>query len=185
MISKDTQQTSCFTLKIKIIFFCLGIIIGSLGNLVWQEVLSPANIIGRHVITEEELSLLQSETQEKLLRYVEGKWRSSIGDLIVNINDTDINGSFVVIENITIKPRKTEKYKVLSVDKIDGLFGIIKLTICSENTDCNKKENEISIQINKIFGIDETITISYDERFSYCLNGTDCIRAFKEVERTE
>lgn len=182
MILKDKDLSSnCLNLRIKVVFFCVGILIGSLGNLFWQEVLSPANIVGRHAITEDELQLLQSETREKLLRYVEGKWRSSIGDLIVNIRDTDINGSFVVIENTTINPKRVEKYKVISIDKVDGLFGIIKLTVCSDNTEC-RDENKIPIQINKVFGIKNTITISYDSRFSYCLKEEDCTRAFKEVQ---
>ena len=182
MILKDKNlPINCLTLRIKILFFCIGILIGTLGSLFWQELLSPANIIGRLAITEEELQLLQSETREKLLRYVEGKWRSSIGDLIVDVHDTDINGSFVVIENTTIKPKKTEKFKVVSIDNVDGLFGIITLTLCSETAECNE-ETKIQIQINKIFGIQNTITISYDKRFSYCINEVDCTRAFKEVE---
>jgi len=185
MILKDKDLSSnCLNLRIKVVFFCVGILIGAFGSLFWQEILSPANIVGRHAITEDELNLLQSETREKLLRYVEGKWRSSIGDLIVNIHDTDINGSFVVIENTSIKPKKIEKFKVISIDKVDGLFGIIKLTLCSETTECNDN-TKIPIQINKVFGIQNTITISYDSRFSYCINEIDCTRAFKEVEKTE
>nr|QMP83337.1 MAG: hypothetical protein [Caudoviricetes sp.] len=181
ILKGKSSSTNCLNLRIKIAFFCIGILIGAFGSLFWQEILSPANIIGRHTITEEELHLLQSETREKLLRYVEGKWRSSIGDLIVNIHDTDINGSFLVIENTTIQPKKAEKFKVISIDKVDGLFGIIELTLCSENGACND-ENRIPIQINKVFGIKNTITISYDRRFSYCINGVDCTRAFKEVK---
>jgi hypothetical protein len=181
ILNNSDSSIKCLSLRTKIIFFCIGILIGSLGSLFWQEILSPANIIGRHAITEEELQLLQSETKEKLLRYVEGKWRSSIGDLIVNIHDTDINGSFVVIENTSIKPKKVEKFKVISIDKVDGLFGIITLTLCSETAECNN-ENKIPIQINKVFGIQNTITISYNSKFSYCINEIDCTRAFKEVE---
>lgn len=185
MILKDRSLSdNCLNLRIKIAFFCIGIFIGSIGSLFWQETLSPANIIGRHVITEDELNLLQSETKEKLLRYVEGKWRSSIGDLIVNIHDTDINGSFVVIENTTIKPKKIEKYKVVSIDEIDGLFGIIKLTLCGADKDC-KEENKIPIQINKIFGINDTISMTYDGRFSYCLQEVNCTRAFKSFKEVE
>lgn len=181
MLKDKDLFINCLTLRIKILFFCVGILIGAFGSLFWQEILSPSNIIGRRTLTEEELQLLQSETREKLLRYVEGKWRSSIGDLIVNIHDTDINGSFVVIENTSIKPKKIEKFQVISIDKVDGLFGIIKLTLCSETSECTEN-TKIPIQINKIFGIKNTITISYNSKFSYCINEIDCTRAFKEVE---
>lgn len=179
--SNDTSD-NCFSLKSKILFFCVGIFIGSFGSLLWQELLSPANFVGEHVITREDMSVLKSETNERLLKYIEGKWRSPIGDLIVNINDSDINGSFLVIENVNTKPKRQEKYKVISIEKVDGLFGIVRLTICSEYNQMCDLENSISIQINKIFGIKDAISITYDDRFSYCLDKEACTRAFKLIE---
>lgn len=176
-----SSNERCFDLKRKIATFCLGIFIGSLGNLMWQELLAPANFVGDHVITREDLEILRSETDDKLLKYIEGKWRSPIGDLIVNINDSDIDGSFVVIENISIKPKRQEKYKVVNIEKVDGIFGIVKLSICSELTFPCDEQKSIKIQLNKIFGIKDTISISYDKRFSHCIEKTQCTRAFKQI----
>lgn len=181
-MSLDIKNTvSSCALKCKIITFCVGIIIGSIGSFLWQELFTSQAILERHVVTNEQLALLKSETGEKLLKYIEGKWRSSIGDLIVNIDDSNIDGSFVVIENLTTKPTRQEIFKVVSIEKVDGLFGIVNLTLCSVNSSC-KNHHYIPIQINKIFGLQKTITMSYDERFSYCLKGTECTRAFEEVE---
>ncbi len=180
MNAVNTQN--CFALKRKILFFCIGIFIGAFGSLMWQELLSPTNFVDDHIITKEGLNTLRSETDEKLLKYIEGKWRSSIGDLIVNINDSDINGSFVVIENITTKPKRQELYKVIEIEQVDGLFGIVKLSICSELSPICDEDNIIKIQINKIFGLKDTISISYDKRFSHCIEETQCIRAFKQIQ---
>lgn len=180
MYNKEPNQ-NCLDLRRKILFFCIGIIIGAFGSLMWQELLNPINFYGDHIITKEDLQVLRSETDEKLLKYIEGKWRSPIGDLIVNINDSDINGSFVVIESVAVKPKRQEKYKVVGIEKVDGIFGIVKLSICSELSLTCEEENSIKIQLNKIFGIKDTISISYDKRFSHCIEETQCTRAFKQV----
>lgn len=175
------SEISCFSLKQRLKFFSLGIILGCISGLIWQEILSPINIFPHNMVRNEELDLLQSETNEKLLKYIEGKWTSSIGDLIVNVNDSDIDGSFVVIETTLIKPKKQETFKVISIDKVDGLFGIVRLSLCSFDKPC-VGDNKIQIQINKIFGVEKTIAMSYDLRFSYCVTETHtCTRAFKEV----
>ena len=180
MITKEPNQ-NCLDLRRKFIFFCIGIFIGSLGSLAWQELLYPINFVGDHLITKDDLKILKYETDEKLLKYIEGKWRSPVGDLIVNINDSDVNGSFVVMENVSIKPKRIEKYKVTSIDKVDGIFGIVKLSICSELTYPCDEDRKISIQINKIFGIKDTISITYDHRFSHCIEEDQCTRAFKQL----
>jgi len=180
MYNKEPSQ-KCLDLKRKIIFFCVGIIIGAFGSLAWQELLNPINFVGDHVITKDDLKILKSETDEKLLKYIEGKWRSPVGDLIVNINDSDINGSFVVMENVSTKPKRQEKYKVISIDKVDGIFGIVKLSLCSELPYPCDENKKINIQINKIFGIKDTISITYDHHFSHCIEETQCTRAFRQL----
>lgn len=174
------NNSSCFNLKQKIKIFSVGIVLGCIFGLIWQEILSPIEIFPHKMNRNEELDILQSETNEKLLKYIEGRWTSSIGDLIVNINDSDINGSFLVIENTSLNPRKEEKFKVVNITKVDGLFGIVKLSLCSMNGSCTI-EDQIPIQINKVFGISKTITMTYDTRFSFCISDLMCTRAFKEV----
>jgi hypothetical protein len=181
MSIKDYSINSCYTFKQKLKIFSIGTILGCVFGLIWQELLSPIEILPHKMIRNEELEVLQSETNEKLLKYIEGRWTSSIGDLIVNINDSDINGSFLVIENTSINPKKEEKFKVVSIEKVDGLFGIVKLNLCSMNRSCTV-DDQIPIQINKIFGISKTISMTYDTRFSFCVAEPICTRAFKEVE---
>jgi hypothetical protein len=176
-----TKEPSCLSLRQKLKTFSLGIILGCVGGLIWQELLSPIEIFPHNMNRNEELSILQAETNEKLLKYIEGRWTSSIGDLIVNINDSDIDGSFLVIENTVVNPKKQETFKVLSIDKVDGLFGIVKLTLCSINSSCTI-DSQIPIQINKVFGLSKTLTMSYDTRFSYCIDRLVCTRAFRELD---
>ena len=175
------KEQKCKAFRENIISLSLGIIVGFCANLVWQELFFPISFMNHRVMTNENLELLQAETNEKLLTYIEGKWVSSIGDLIVNVEDSNINGSFVVIEDISKVPKRQEKYKIVSIEKVDGIFGIVKLTLCSENKPCDEN-NFIPIQLNKIFGLKRTITMKFDTRFSFCINKTECIRAFKEAE---
>jgi len=178
--NNNNSSSACYMLRQKIKCFSFGIILGCIGGLLWQEILSPIEIFPHVMRRNEELDVLQSETNQKLLKYIEGRWTSSIGDLIVNINDSDVNGSFLVIENTTINPKKQETFKVVSINKVDGLFGIVELNLCSINIACTI-DNQIPIQINKIFGISNTISMTYDKRFSFCLSETNCTRAFKEI----
>lgn len=174
---------NCLTLRQRMKVFALGIIIGCIGGLIWQEILSPIEIFPHKMNRNEELAVLQSETNEKLLKYIEGKWTSSIGDLIVNINDSDIDGSFLVIENTSVNPKRQETFKIVSISKIDGLFGIIKMNLCNLKTSCTIND-QIPIQINKIFGIEKTLTMTYDKKFAYCIGEKSCTRAFREYENS-
>jgi hypothetical protein len=177
MMSADKNSTILEQIKL----FSIGVILGCFGGIIWQELLSPLHITPG-MTSLEEYSVLKSDTDERLLKYIEGRWRSSIGDLLININDSEINGSFIVIENIATKPTKEEKYKIVEVTKVDGFFGLVSLKICNINSNCNN-EDKLPIQINKVFGIDKTIAITYDTRLSYCLPvDNHCTRAFKLIE---
>jgi hypothetical protein len=160
--------------------FSIGVILGCIGGIIWQELLSPIHITPS-MSSHDEYHVLKSDTDERLLKYIEGHWRSSIGDLLININDSEINGSFIVIENLS-KPSKEEKYRIVEVSKVDGFFGIVSLKICNINSNCNN-EDKLPIQINKVFGIDKTIAITYDTRLSYCIpTDNQCTRAFKLID---
>ena len=176
----DTKSGCIFCFRSKILYFCFGIIFGLCSGILWQELFSPIRITPEMDRTEE-VALFKNESREKLLKYIEGKWRSSIGDLVVNIEDTDINGSFIVLESTILQPSRKEKFKVLSIDKVDGLFGLVILSVCGEKSKCEQHE-VIKVQLNKVFGIEKTITMSYDRRLSYCVNEGICTRAFKEID---
>ena len=178
---KTESYQSCQSLRQRIKVFTLGIIIGCISGLIWQELLSPIEIFPHNMNRNEELDVLQSETNEKLLKYIEGKWSSSIGDLIVNINDSDVDGSFLVIENTSVNPKRQETFKIVSIGKVDGLFGIVKLNVCNLKSSCTI-DYQIPIQINKVFGIAKTLTMTYDTRFAHCISDKSCTRAFKEYE---
>jgi hypothetical protein len=168
-------------LKSKMWYFLVGLIFGCLGGLIWQELLAPLTL-NPHVHTTQQIKMLQNEYDERLLEYIEGKWQSSIGDLFIEVKNSEVNGNFLVMENLAIKPRRQETFKIVSVDKLDGLFGIVALTLCSTDSKCFEKDL-IPVQINKVFGISKTITMSYDTRFSYCiLIDNKCTRSFKEID---
>lgn len=180
---KSEISQTCQTLRQRLKIFIFGLVVGCIGGLIWQELLSPIEIFPHNMHRNEELDILQSETNEKLLKYIEGKWSSSIGDLIVNINDSDIDGSFLVIENTAVNPKRQETFKIVSIGKVDGLFGIVKLNLCNLKSTC-MIDDQIPIQINKVFGVSKTITMTYDVRFAHCIRDKSCTRAFKEYENT-
>lgn len=177
------SDLKCFRFKFGLKLFSFGIVIGCLGGLFWQEMFDPLNITPS-MDREQEISLLQTESQEKLLKYVEGRWSSSIGDLVIEISDSSVSGGFVVIENIPQKPKRKEKFKVTGIVAVDSYFGIVKLNLCKEQNICSP-DQIIQIQINKVFGIENTITISFDKRIAFCIQEEEvlCTRSFKLIER--
>lgn len=168
-----------FDSKAKI--FTFGIVIGCLGGLIWQELFSPLEIPPMEMDRKQEIQLLRSDTNDRLLSYIEGVWSSSIGDLIIDIDQITKVGIITVIENPKIGPQSIKKYEVQNIETLDGFFGIVKLNICKSNSPCSPEEL-LPIQINKIFGIEKTVTISFDRRLSYCVDyDVICTRAFKRV----
>ena len=180
MVKEETKM-SCLDFKSKLKVFSLGIVLGCIGGLFWQEYFTPINF-SSNMDNHEELAILHTESNEKLLKYIEGKGRSSIGDLIINIDDADLDGSFLVIESVAGNLKRQEIYKIAAIDKINGLLGIIKLKVCDPKQGC-EENHQIPIQINKIFGTAKTITMTFDTRFAYCMPIENlCTRAFKEID---
>lgn len=180
-----TYSSVCL-IRIKLIFLIVGILFGFFGIMGWQYLLPThlnfANYSGT-LYQDIDINKIKEETSERLIKYVEGKWVSSIGDLIILIKNADENGEIHAMEvEISSKSMKKEgKYKILKFAEIDGFFGILKLDICKIGDVCSG-ENIVPIQINRVFGIDKTIVISYPSKFSGCLeeesDGT-CSRSFK------
>lgn len=165
------------TLKYEGKFFVFGVLIGVFLLTAWNFIF--------HFYTDRKqdiykIDVVKQESEERLLNYIDGKWTSSIGDVIVDVN-INKNKDFIILE--IIKDHKVaRKYKISSIDKVNGFFGIVKLSICDVKKQCNPEEI-IPIQINKVFGMDRTITISYDSRLTYCVDLDDrCTRAFKRIE---
>lgn len=120
---------------------------------------------------------LRQETSRKLLKYIEGNWASSIHDVFVTI---DINKNKDVIVQEFYNGIQTKRvFRIVKIVSVDGLLGIVNLEICNIEKPCLSQEELIPLQINKIFGVFDTITFKYDSRLSTCLEqeGT-CVRAF-------
>lgn len=160
-------------------YFGFGVLIGVLLFVFWDFVFNHYSNFQdwKNSIRIEEF---RQDSEERLLNYIDGEWISSIGDVIVKVN-IDKTQDFMVIE--IEKESKTEKiYKIKEINKVNGLFGIVNLRICDMAKECDDI-NAIPIQFNKVFGMDKTITISYDSRLTYCVDTDDsCTRAFKRLK---
>lgn len=159
-------------------FFILGILLGGLFTVLFDYIFNHSNVIDHYNETQK-IELLKSDVEDRLLNYIDGKWSSSIGDIVV-IVDIDNKKEFIVIES-TIN-NVTRKFKIFNITKISGLLGVVNMNIIELGKE-EKEENLIPIQFNKIFGLHNTITISYDSRLTYCIESSDsCTRAFKRLE---
>lgn len=153
--------------------FVIGVLIGCIFSYLWQGLLISKNDIGLSIET------IKQDSDVRLLSYIEGRWSSSIGDIIVQVDPSQTK-DFIVIELIH-NNKEESMYKIKNIEKINGLLGIVRMKICKIN-ECDEN-NLIPIQFNKIFGIDRTIAISYDSRITECIDVSDeCTRAFKRIE---
>lgn len=155
-------------------FFLTGVLVGILIFSFWDFIFNHHNNFNEY-IQSLKIEEFRQDSEERLLNYIEGGWTSSIGDVLIKVN-IENKKDFLILE---LDNKIEKKYKIKSINKIDGLFGIIDLQICDDNKECNE-ENAIPIKFNKVFGMDKTITISYDSRLTYCVDADDiCTRAFK------
>lgn len=162
-------------------FYLLGIMTGFIVSSMFHAglYLYDSSVLSVEKISTYNLSLsTQIDTNKKLLGYVEGKWVSSVNDMYISININKTK-DIIILELVN---EKTEKlFKIVNIVKVDGMLGYIALDICEISNNCEKNEL-ISIQINKIFGLQDTITMTYDSRMAICMEQEDiCIRAFKRV----
>jgi hypothetical protein len=159
-------------------YFLVGSIFGAICFLFWDYFFNHNRGISelQQSIKIEEF---KQDSEERLVNYIDGEWISSVGDVIIKIN-IDKGKDFIIIE--VLKDKKTQtKYKIEKINKVNGLFGIVNFSICDISKECTT-ENRIPIQLNKVFGMDRTITISYDSRLTYCVDADDsCTRAFKRL----
>lgn len=160
-------------------FFIIGIFVGAILFMGWNYLLNYPNWhkSDSDIIRTE----LKTVIQDKLLSYVNGQWFSSIGDVELRIDVTD-KQSFLIIQSLT-DAKDIKEYKIVNIKDITGIMGIINLELCDKTYTCSNEEL-IPIQVNKIFGVDNTITLTYDRRLTYCIDfGQSCTRAFKKQIR--
>lgn len=175
---RRTKERREFKISYQGKFFVLGLIIGAILSLVWQDYFVHYHLFSDKIA---ESSYIKQDTNERLLDYIDGTWNSSIGDVKLEISnvETDTNKFLLLEVNSPIKGER--KFKVIEILEIEGLFGIVKLNICELDIGC-KENNIIPIQVNKVFGIKDTIIISYDSRLTFCVDDSNlCSRAFKRI----
>lgn len=166
------------TLKYEGKFFFFGAILGCILGILWQDF-----FVYHYLFSDPkaciDISKIENSVNNKFVDYINGKWSSSIGDLIIQI-DGEEHKNFIVIEDFDDRI-SNRKYEIQNISKINGILGVMNLNICLAGISCTN-ENTIPIQINKIFGRDKTIAISYDSRLTYCIDSEDkCTRAFKRI----
>lgn len=175
VVDKETKPS--ISLRYEGKFLAYGILTGCLLFMLWSYLFFP---IVNNYIERKKLENFASIAEIQLLEYINGKWTSSIGDVIVVV-DVDKNRDFIIL-SILNNEEEEIKYKIKRIAKVNGLMGIVKLDICKENSSCDDKFI-IPIQFNKMFGLDRTIAITYDSRLTYCIESDDkCTRAFKRIE---
>lgn len=160
-------------------FFLIGAVLGCIIGILWQDI-----FVYRYMFSDLKscvnISKVESKVNSKFINYINGKWSSSIGDLIIQI-DNQNNKNFIVVDDKYNKI-SNRVYTIQKINEVNGILGVMNLDICQENTECNDTDI-IPIQINKIFGREKTITISYDQRLTYCVESEEkCTRAFKRQE---
>lgn len=183
--TKDSPIKNVCVIKIKIVFLIVGILLGFFGVLGWKYILPTHVVIGgphsNMFFQDVDTSTVLNETNERLVKYIEGKWRSSVGDLVIWIQNADESGDVLVMEYKEKDIVKQVKYKIHEFTKKDGFFGILKLNVCEIGKECSGS-NLIPIQINRVFNVEGTIVISYPSTLSGCIEedaeGT-CSRSFK------
>jgi hypothetical protein len=157
-------------MKNNMLYFILGILMGSIITYLICTIKSNSQLS-----YNANIETLRNDTNQRLIDYIDGRWISAIGDVVVNISlNTDL-------KDITVTSSKIEKtYKITNIEYVDGFFGYTKLIVCDVKCD---KNNSHTLQINKIFGVDNTIVITYDHQMADCIEPKNfCSRAFKLVD---
>lgn len=168
-------EKKCFNVKYEGKIFLIGIILGCIFSFMWQSLYFYSNKQDFNA-----LDMIREDANIRLIKYIQGEWSSSIGDLLVKVDLSDTK-DFIILE-VFNKNKIESKYKITSVPRVNGLLGILDIEVCRENLKCSEN-TIIPVQFNKVFGKDSTITISYDSRLTYCVESDDkCTRAFKRIE---
>lgn len=162
--------------------FSVGVLVGCILVMVWFKLLVPIEDENQSYKLNKEIELLKDDSKEKLIEYMKGKWLSSRGDLQIDLKSCDKYGTIVSIDKTIENSPVIKQFKIVSIDSVDGFLGIIRLNVCEiKNNSCDIN-NPIKLQVNKIFGIENTIAISYDKNVTFCINSELCTRAFKRSQ---
>ena len=151
------------------VFFCLGMLFGAIFTYF-------ASNFATEYVYGSDVNIVKNHTNEQLIKYIEGKWTSAAGEVTININPKENIGSMKIFEK---KTELVKEFNILHIDYLDGFFGYTKLIICKHN-EC---KDQYTVQINKIFGINNVIVITYPPEISECIviDGM-CSRTFKQIK---
>lgn len=150
-------------------FFCLGMLFGAIFTYF-------ASNFATEYVYSSDVNVVKNHTNEQLIKYIEGKWTSAAGEVIININPKENVGTMKIFEK---NEGSVKEFNILHIDYLDGFFGYTKFIIC-EHDNC---QNRYTVQINKIFGINNVIVITYPPEVSKCIviDGV-CSRTFKQIK---
>lgn len=125
-------------------------------------------------VTEKVITLekFEKEANNSLLNYISANWIGSEGYILSICTRT----GFVTIEDF--KNNSNRRYKILKIDNINGMLGFIVLEL---QTDINF-DKITAIQINKMFNVDDVITVTYSSLIDECKD-KPCTKIFKLFNR--
>lgn len=114
------------------------------------------------------LEKFEQETNQKFLDYVSATWLSDNRNILVSVcADT----SYITIERLYPRQGVT-RYKIIDIEEINSMFGFVKFKVQDPIF-----QDFLYIQINKLFQINATITISYTSLIDKCDNEL-CTKVF-------
>lgn len=152
--------------------FLIGAVTGALLLTVWNYIYKVQHL--SFGLSEDTLiSQLKVDSDHMLVNYIDGRWESSIKDLVLTI-EIDSRTGTILVEAVGDLPRR---FKIVKINDVNGVLGILTLDLCLEG----HEDDIISIQINKVFGVDKAITVTYDGKFAKCSEaGEDkCVKGFR------
>lgn len=153
-------------------FFYIGVICGLVAGIILGTFIYEINSIST------DYSSIKIEKDNELLYYIDGEWVSAVNDVKLKIK-IDPPAELFLIEVLN-NTKKYKHFQIISKDDINGILGIVKLTLCESS--CEDSNNHITIQINKIFGKRDIIVLTYTNKLTDCLSINDeCVRAFSRL----
>ena len=159
----------------------IGVFLGAILGILWQDLFYHYHFFS-DLKSCVDVNKIETIVNREFVSYINGTWSSSTGDVIITINHNENSKNFIIIENNNLENTTKTTYVIYKINDINGIMGVMNLDICYDGKMCND-ETKIPIQINKIFGREKTIAISYDSRLTYCIDSDDqCTRAFKRLE---
>lgn len=169
---QDRRWDLCYEGKV----FVIGAITGAVLLSGWNYIYERERYGNLKLSDDAIISQLKVDSDHMLINYVDGRWESSLKDLILNIHIDSKLGT-ITVEMNDEQPRH---FNIVKIKDVNGVFGVLTLDLCLVGQECTDDEYT-SIQINKVFGVDKAITVTYDPKFAKCAEKTEdkCVKGFR------